>query len=193
MKSIDIHDSGQEQDFIGPAETDKHDLVGTAEADHGKSKDDCMPAASDSDNQGHEGVGGVRQSAYQGIDGDVSCHDVRSSDHLGGTYDHGHGHGQEHEQEFDVAEPSACASVAITSDPSRVSCSTSTTETVLKTTIDDDRSEHEALDPITQAVLIPDVSVLMKPHDHDTTTTMDINRTYITTTSAPSSQSLHLW
>ena len=69
----------------------------------------------------------------------------------------GMGHGQEHEQVMNFAESSTCASVAITSDPSRVSCLTSRTDTILTTTTtttttDEYRSEHEAFDPITQIV-----------------------------------------
>ena len=91
---------------------------------------------------------------------------------------YGKGHGQEHEH-IQVAESSTRASVAITSDPSRMSCLTSTTDTIWTTKTDEDLSEHDALDHlITRVLLIPDVPVLMKPDDHDTTTTMDIDHTY---------------
>ena len=93
MKIIDNHDRGQKQDFVGPAETDEHCFVGTVEAGHGKSKDECIPPASESDSPCHEGVGGARQSAYQGIDKDVCFSKVRRSHQVGGTYGKGHGHG----------------------------------------------------------------------------------------------------
>ena len=85
------------------------------------------------------GTGGV---ANHGDDKNVSHTSVDCG--MKGTYGKGHGHGQEHEQNF--AESSTCASVAIPPDPSRVACFTSTNETILTTSTDDNRSEHDALD-----------------------------------------------
>ena len=177
VKFIDSHD--KMQDFVGSAErADKDDISAASDSiSQVLNAASDISAASDSISQvlnvashGHVGTGGV---AYQGDDKNVSHTSVDCG--MKGTYGRGHKHGQEHGQFTDSGESSTCASVALTFDPSRVSCSSSTIGTVFTTTIGNNRSEHEALDPITQVVLIPDVPVSMKPHDHVTTTTTTTN------------------